>query len=77
MGRQAIAARYRHRSGAHLRTHLKTLVICQFGRQISGPAITDLPGSDGSFDISRDVGAYVGSWLRSHCRPMPSIMAMS
>lgn len=43
MGRQAVTARYRRRSGAHLPTHLTTLVICWFGRKISGPAVTDLP----------------------------------
>jgi hypothetical protein len=43
MGRQAVAARYRRTSGAYLHTHQTTLVICQFGRKISAPAVTDLP----------------------------------
>ena len=60
MGRQAVPARYRRTSGAHLHTHLTTLVICQFGRKIRVLLSPTFPGNDGSFDISRDVGMYVG-----------------
>jgi hypothetical protein len=61
MGRQAVAERYRRTSGAHLHTHLTTLVICQIGRKISGPAVTDLRCRLAVVDASRDVGAKASS----------------
>jgi hypothetical protein len=59
MGRDAVAARYLRRSGTFA-CPSDTLVIAGLGEKSWVLLSPTSPGSDGSFDISRDIGMYVG-----------------